>query len=215
MRPLHQHAASTAATGVLLGLDCSEPGLHTLQSVEERLRGCQPPQPPASAALSAARTADAAAGLTYRVALDRGYVCRLTTSSRNRASFLAARAETVAASLTPNAPSRIILEVRPAQFALKNAASIERGSASPLPPITRRQGHGLPPMPRQAGGWPGGGQGVARGVKFGRKRSYTPQQAAAVMEMRRRGDGYGTIASAMGMTDSMVRRIIQQQEAAA
>ena len=28
-----------------------------------------------------------------------------------------------------------------------------------------------------------------------------------------RGDGYGTIASAMGMTASMVRRIIQQQEA--
>ena len=53
-----------------------------------------------------------------------------------------------------------------------------------------------------------------RGVKFGRKRSYTPQQAAAVMEMRQRGDGYGTIASAMGMTASMVRRILQQQEVA-
>ncbi len=51
-----------------------------------------------------------------------------------------------------------------------------------------------------------------RGVKFGRKRNYTPQQAAVVMEMRQRGDGYGTIASAMGMTASMVRRIIQQQE---
>ena len=51
-----------------------------------------------------------------------------------------------------------------------------------------------------------------RGVKFGRKRNYTPQQAAAVVEMRQRGDGYGTIASAMGMTTSMVRRIIQQQE---
>ena len=51
-----------------------------------------------------------------------------------------------------------------------------------------------------------------RGVKFGRKRSYTPQQAAAVMEMRQRGDGYGTIASAMGMTASMVRRILQQQQ---
>jgi DNA invertase Pin-like site-specific DNA recombinase len=49
-----------------------------------------------------------------------------------------------------------------------------------------------------------------RGVKFGRKRSYTPQQAAAVMEMRQRGDGYGTIASAMGMTVSMIRRIISQ-----
>ena len=51
-----------------------------------------------------------------------------------------------------------------------------------------------------------------RGVKFGRKRNYTPQQAAAVVEMRQRGDGYGTIASVMGMTTSMVRRIIQQQE---
>lgn len=50
-----------------------------------------------------------------------------------------------------------------------------------------------------------------RGIKFGRKREYTPQQAATVMEMRQRGDGYGTIASAMGMTDSMVRRIIKQQ----
>ena len=27
-----------------------------------------------------------------------------------------------------------------------------------------------------------------------------------------RGDGYGTISSAMGMTASMVRRIIQQQQ---
>ena len=50
----------------------------------------------------------------------------------------------------------------------------------------------------------------SRGVKFGRKRKYTPQQAAAVMDMRGRGDGYGTIAKAMGMTDSMVRRIINQ-----
>ena len=45
-----------------------------------------------------------------------------------------------------------------------------------------------------------------------RKRSYTPQQAAAVLEMRQRGDGYGTIASAMSMTTSMVRRILQQQQ---
>ena len=52
----------------------------------------------------------------------------------------------------------------------------------------------------------------SRGVKFGRKRKYTPQQQAAVMEMRERGDGYGTIAKAMGMTDSMVRRIISNSE---
>jgi len=49
---------------------------------------------------------------------------------------------------------------------------------------------------------------MTRGVKFGRKRKYSPQQAAAVMEMRSRGDGYGTIGSAMGMSASMVRRII-------
>ena len=47
-----------------------------------------------------------------------------------------------------------------------------------------------------------------RGVKFGRKRQYSPQQASTVMEMRSRGDGYGTIGSAMGMSASMVRRII-------
>ena len=52
-----------------------------------------------------------------------------------------------------------------------------------------------------------------RGVKFGRKRTYTPQQSSAVMEMRQRGDGYGTIASAMGMTIGKVRRIIQLEAA--
>lgn len=58
------------------------------------------------------------------------------------------------------------------------------------------------------------GRAVAknRGVKFGRKRAYTPQQASVVMEMRSKGDGYGTISKAMGMTDSMVRRIIKKQE---
>ena len=47
-----------------------------------------------------------------------------------------------------------------------------------------------------------------RGVKFGRKRAYTPQQAAAVMEMRSKGNGYGTISKSMGMSTGMVRRII-------
>ena len=56
---------------------------------------------------------------------------------------------------------------------------------------------------------------MSRGVKFGRKRNYSPQQAATVIEMRTKGDGYGTIASAMGMSIGMVRRIIQQQEVAA
>ena len=49
---------------------------------------------------------------------------------------------------------------------------------------------------------------LSKGVKFGRKKKYSPQQAATVLEMRGRGDGYGTIASAMGMSASMVRRII-------
>tara|TARA_B100001250_G_C19515298_1_gene663502 strand:- start:113 stop:694 length:582 start_codon:yes stop_codon:yes gene_type:complete len=61
------------------------------------------------------------------------------------------------------------------------------------------------------------GRAVAksRGVKFGRKRQYNPAQAATVLEMRQKGDGYGTIASAMGMSIGMVRRIIQREGVAA
>ena len=57
------------------------------------------------------------------------------------------------------------------------------------------------------------GRSVARsrGVKFGRKRSYTPQQAAVMMEMRSKGDGYGAISKAMGMSVGMVRKILQTQ----
>ena len=51
-----------------------------------------------------------------------------------------------------------------------------------------------------------------KGVKFGRKRQYTPQQAITVMEMRKSGDGYGTIGKSMGMTTSKVRRIIEHME---
>ena len=53
----------------------------------------------------------------------------------------------------------------------------------------------------------------SRGVKFGRKRNYTPQQASTVREMRSRGDGYGTIGKAMGMSTGMVRRILTQEVA--
>ena len=35
-----------------------------------------------------------------------------------------------------------------------------------------------------------------------------PEREVAVMEIRQRGDGYGKVASAMGMTTSMFRRII-------
>ena len=53
-----------------------------------------------------------------------------------------------------------------------------------------------------------------RGVKFGRKRAYTQQQQATVIEMRNRGNGYGTIGKAMGMSVGMVRRIIDLEVAA-
>ena len=49
---------------------------------------------------------------------------------------------------------------------------------------------------------------MARGVKFGRKRTYTPKQASDVWEVRKEGKGYGTIAKELNMSKSMVRRII-------
>ena len=48
-----------------------------------------------------------------------------------------------------------------------------------------------------------------RGVKFGRKKTYTKHQEAEVLRKRQQGEGYGTIARSMGMTRSMVQRIVQ------
>ena len=61
------------------------------------------------------------------------------------------------------------------------------------------------------------GRAVAksRGVKFGRKKTYTEHQVAEVQKKRADGEGYGTIARALGMSRSMVQRICQQQEVAA
>ena len=61
------------------------------------------------------------------------------------------------------------------------------------------------------------GRSVARknGIKFGRKRNYTPQQAATVVEMREGGKGYGTIAKSMGFSIGKVRRILDLQEVVA
>ncbi len=50
----------------------------------------------------------------------------------------------------------------------------------------------------------------SRGVKFGRKRTYTEYQVAEIMEKRSQGQGYGTIAKSLGMSRSMVQRIVQQ-----
>ena len=49
-----------------------------------------------------------------------------------------------------------------------------------------------------------------KGNHWGRKYGYTKDQADTVMTMRSEGNGYGTIARSMGMTTSMVRRIIKR-----
>ena len=46
-------------------------------------------------------------------------------------------------------------------------------------------------------------------LKFGRKRAYTESQVATVNEMRSRGLGYRNISKSMGMSISMVRRILK------
>ncbi len=55
----------------------------------------------------------------------------------------------------------------------------------------------------------------AEGVKFGRKKTYDDHQVAKVMEKRSQGQGYGTIARSLGMSRSMVQRIVQREEIAA
>ena len=58
------------------------------------------------------------------------------------------------------------------------------------------------------------GRAVAksRGVKFGRKKTYSQSQVSTILEMRNKGLGYGNIGKAMGMTKTMVRRIILENE---
>lgn len=48
----------------------------------------------------------------------------------------------------------------------------------------------------------------AAGVKFGRKRTYSPGEANHVRELRAESWGYGAIAEKTGMTVSKVRRIL-------
>ena len=54
---------------------------------------------------------------------------------------------------------------------------------------------------------------LSRGVKFGRKRKYDEFQVAEVMKKKSEGEGLGTIAKSLGMTRSMVQRIVRQQVA--
>ena len=49
---------------------------------------------------------------------------------------------------------------------------------------------------------------AAAGVKFGRKRSWDDGLATTVRELRKAGNGYGTIGTKLGITASKVRRIL-------
>ena len=52
----------------------------------------------------------------------------------------------------------------------------------------------------------------AKGNHWGRKHGYTKGQADTVMAMRSEGHGYGTIARSLGMSKSMVVRIVKRFE---
>ena len=51
----------------------------------------------------------------------------------------------------------------------------------------------------------------SRGVKFGRKRNYTQFQVEEVMRKKSEGVGLGTIGKSLGMTRSMVQRIVKNE----
>ena len=55
------------------------------------------------------------------------------------------------------------------------------------------------------------GRAVAktRGVKFGAKRKFDKYQVAEILEKRKQGQGYGTIAKSLGMNRSTVQKIVE------
>ena len=61
------------------------------------------------------------------------------------------------------------------------------------------------------------GRAVARnrGVKFGRKRQYDQHQVAEILDKRKQGQGYGTIAKSLGMNRATVQKIVQREGVAA
>ena len=61
------------------------------------------------------------------------------------------------------------------------------------------------------------GRAVAksRGVKFGKKRKFDKFQIQEIMDKRKKGMGYGSIAKALGMKKSTVQSIIQREAIAA
>ena len=50
-----------------------------------------------------------------------------------------------------------------------------------------------------------------RGVKFGRKRSYDKHQVQEIFNKRNEGQGYGTIARAMGMSRATIQSIVKRE----
>ena len=61
------------------------------------------------------------------------------------------------------------------------------------------------------------GRAVAksRGVKFGAKRKFDKYQIQEIMDKRKQGQGYGTIAKSLGMNRATVQKIVQREGVAA
>ena len=61
------------------------------------------------------------------------------------------------------------------------------------------------------------GRAVAktRGVKFGAKRKFDKYQVAEILDKRKQGQGYGTIAKSLGMNRSTVQKIVEREGVAA
>ncbi len=51
----------------------------------------------------------------------------------------------------------------------------------------------------------------SRGVKFGMKRKYNEHQIQEIMRKREKGEGYGTIGRAMGISRGTVQSIVQRE----
>jgi len=51
----------------------------------------------------------------------------------------------------------------------------------------------------------------SRGVKFGKKRKYNQHQIAEIMSKRNEGQGYGTIARALGMSRATIQTIVKRE----
>ena len=54
-----------------------------------------------------------------------------------------------------------------------------------------------------------------RGVKFGAKRKFDKYQVSEILEKRKQGQGYGTIAKSLGMNRSTVQKIVEREGVAA